>query len=199
MAIKHKHIGVDIALFSIFMLIVVVWWFFFDTEFFLYPIIWLIYLRIYFMVEWGYFNAKRLWFKPKKHLAPFALGIWLAIATYINLWIFGQFYNIPEWMKEFKSGWLILLSVFAQELIFRAYFLTSFEKHLSKWPLIIISALAFVAVHIYLPWISLFFILLLFSWVFWSWMFLKYRNIYANIFSHFLINCWTPIVLAINF
>jgi len=198
MAIKHKHIWVDIALFSLFMLIVLVGWFFYDTELFLYPIIGLIYLRIYFMIEGWYFNAKRLWLKPKQHLAPFLLGIALAIATYINLWVFGKFYNIPEWMKEYKAVHLLLASVLAQELIFRAYFISSFEKHLKPWPLIILSAIAFVMVHIYLPWISLFFILLLFSWVFWSWMFLKYRNIYANVFSHFLINLGTPFVLAMT-
>ena len=193
--IKNK-ILIDIVLFALFVVTVLIWGIFFNEEWFLYPVLVLIYIRIAMQIKRGEYCSARLGCRPKEYLMPFVFGIAFAIATWINLWIFGSYYDIPDWIKDPRFLPMLIISVFVQELIFRAYFISAFEKNLSKTMLIVISSIVFVAIHLFLPDISIFFVLLFTSWVFWSWLFIRYRNLYANVFSHFLINFWTPLILA---
>ena len=186
---------IDSILFLLLVVTVLVWWMFFSNEWFLYPVLALIYTRIWWLIKHSVFTAEKLWCTPKQYKTPIILGVLFAIATWVNLWFFWSIYNIPDWIKDQRFLPMLILSVFVQELVFRAYFISAFEKVLSTKLLIFISSLVFVIIHIFLPDISVFFILLLISGIFWSWLFIKYRNIYANFISHFLINFWTPLVL----
>ena len=194
--LKNQKILIDVGLFSLLVGTVLLWGVFFDEEWFLYPVLVLIYMRIWLQLKGKKFTLEKLGFQPREYFWPFLWGTLFAIATWGNLSIFWSYYNIPDWIKDTRFFPMLFISVFVQELIFRAYFITAFEKKLSKIMLIIISSLVFVAIHLFLPDISIFFILLFSSGVFWSWLFIRYKNLYANIFSHFLINFWTPLILT---
>lgn len=190
--------NIDSILFSVFTLIALSGIFFHPDEKYLYPIISFFYLRIWYLIYVRHCVGFNWWVRPKEYFKPFLLGWLFWFATWWNFYIFGEFYDIPIWMKKEQAFLWTLLHVSIQEIIFRSYFFIAFEKIFHKYMLIFMSATVFFMIHLFLPGISIFLIFLYISGIFWSWLFYKYRNLYANIFSHFLINAGAPYILLVT-
>lgn len=192
---KISNMYLDTILFCIFTLTALWWVLFENNEVYLYPLLVFFYIRIGYLIYIRHRSSFDWWVRPKEHVKPFVYGSLFWLATWGNFYLFWEYYNIPEWMKKEQALIWILFHVSVQEIIFRSYFFIAFEDILNKYLLIFFSSIVFFMIHLFLPGISIFMIFLYIAWLFWGWLFYKYHNLYANIFSHFLINAWVPYIL----
>jgi membrane protease YdiL (CAAX protease family) len=110
-----------------------------------------------------------------------------SIAVFFLIQLLTPSLEIPAWVTDKDPIVILLVIVFLQEFIFRAVLLTWLERF-GKQKALLIGAVLFAAIHIFLPHPWLITGISLIGGYFWGWHFLKYRNIYWLVVSHLIVN-----------
>lgn len=98
-----------------------------------------------------------------------------------------QIIEFPYWITDRDNIFNLIAVVAAQEIVFRSLLLTWLERW-GQNKALGISTIVFASIHFVLPSHWIITMLSIVGGYFWGWHFLKYRNLYWVIFSHFFVN-----------
>lgn len=133
-------------------------------------------------IAWSTFGiTPKQWWKGWESIVMFN------VIVFVLIQLTDQVIEYPFWITDRDQLVNLIAIVTAQEIIFRSLLLTWLERW-GQQKALWISTIVFASIHLVFPSHWVITTLSVIGGYFWGWHFLKFRNLYWVVLSHFLVN-----------